>query len=106
MKIYIDALYYNEMFYSTECCNTAATVEREMKNLNSKSSKTLAFKENISTRVMYWGWEDLIMHWFNNGKDFTPEDLTSYIKMIVPKQQSCSIPTKPPVLIPAQKALT
>ena len=72
---YIDALYYNEMFYSTDCCNTAATVEREMKNLNSKSSKILAFKENISTRVMYWGWEDLIMHWYKNGKDFTPKEI-------------------------------
>ena len=33
---YIDALYYNEMFYSAAFWNTAAAVERELNNLNSK----------------------------------------------------------------------
>ena len=33
---YIDAFYYNEMFYSAACWNTDAAVEWEMKNLNSK----------------------------------------------------------------------
>ena len=33
---YIDALYYNEMFYSAACRNTDDAVERELKNLNSK----------------------------------------------------------------------
>ena len=28
---YIDALYYNEMFYSAACWNTAAAVDRKMK---------------------------------------------------------------------------
>ena len=41
---YIDALYYNEMFYSEACWNTAAVVDRDMKNINSNSYKILALK--------------------------------------------------------------
>ena len=33
---YIDALYYDEMFYSVVCCNTADAVDTEVKNMNSK----------------------------------------------------------------------
>ena len=31
---YIDALYFNEMFYSEVFWNTSAAVDREMKNTN------------------------------------------------------------------------
>ena len=41
---YISALYYNEMFYSAACWNTAAAIYRRVKNLNIKSSKILALK--------------------------------------------------------------
>ena len=46
------------------------------------------------------------MHWSNNGKAFTPEELALHLKIIVSKQQTHSIPTKPPLLPPAQKALS
>ena len=51
------------------------------------------------------GWEDLSTHWYKNYKAFTPEELTSHLKIIVSKQCSRSVPTKTPVLIPVQKAL-
>ena len=79
-------------------------VYREVKNLNSKSSKILSLKENIRMRVIGLGWEDLITHWSKNGKSFTVEELASYLKMIVSKKRSHSIPTKPPVFLPARKA--
>ena len=41
----------------------------------------------------------------NNGKAFNPEELAYNFKMLVSKQWSRSIPTKPPVLLPAQKVL-
>ena len=69
-------------------------VERDLKNLNSKSSKLSYLKGNISIRVTVLGWEDLSMHRSKNGKTFTPEDLTLHPKIIVPKQRSCSIPTE------------
>ena len=99
---YIDALYYNEMFYSAVCWNTAAAVDRELKKINSKSHKLLYLKENIRTRMISLGWEDMITNWYKNGKAFTSEELESHLKMIVSKQRSRSIPTKPPVLISAQ----
>ena len=102
---YIDAIYYNEMFYFAACWNTAAAVDRKLKNLNSKSSKPLALKDNIRIRVIGLCWEYLSTHWSNNDKAFTPEDLALHLKMIVSKQQSRSTPTKPRVLLPAQNSL-
>ena len=52
-------------------------------------------------RVIGLGWEDLITHWSNNGKAFTPENPESHLKMIVSKKRSLYIPTNPPVLLPA-----
>ena len=40
--------------------------------MNRKSSKIIAFNEDISMRVICLGWEDLSTHWSKNGKDFTP----------------------------------
>ena len=94
------------MFYSAVCWNIAAAVDTEMKNLNSKSSNLLALKENIRMEVIVLGWEDLNTHWSKNVKALTPEDLVLHLKIIVSKQWSRSIPTKPPVLFPVQKALT
>ena len=54
-EIYIDALYYNEIFYSVECWNTTAEVYREMKKLNSKPYKLLDLNENTSIRVIGLG---------------------------------------------------
>ena len=55
--------------------------------------------------VILLGWEDLSTQWYKNGKAFTPEELTLYLKMIVSKQWSRSIPTNPPVLLPAKHSL-
>ena len=52
---YIDALYYNEMFYSAACWNTSASVDRELKNMNSKSPKLLDLKDNIKMTVIGLG---------------------------------------------------
>ena len=76
-----------------------------MKKLNIKSSKLLALKENIRMRVIGLGWEELSTHWPNNGKAFTLEDIASHLKMINKSNRPRSIPTKPPVLLPVQKAL-
>ena len=56
-------------------------------------------------RVICLGWEELITHWSKNCKAFTLEEFASHLKMIVSKQRSRSIPTKIPVLLPAQKVL-
>ena len=50
-------------------------------------------------------WEYLSKKWYKNAKAFNPEDPTLHLKMIVSKQWSRSIPTKPPVFLPAKKAL-
>ena len=105
VKIYIDALYSNEMFYSVACWNNDVVVNRELKNLNSKSYKLLALKLNIRMGVIGLGWENLRMHCSKNGKSFTLEELASHLKMIVSNQRSWSILSKPLVLLPAQKAL-
>ena len=63
---YIDALYYNEMLHYAARWNTAAVVDRELKNMNSKSYKLLSLKENIRMRVIGLSWEDLSMHWSKN----------------------------------------
>ena len=102
---YIDELYYNDIFYSAACCNTAAAVDRNMKNLDSKSSKLLDLKYNIRVRVIGLGCKYLSTHWSKNIKAFTKEELTSHIKMIVSNQRSHSVPTKPSVLLPAKKSL-
>ena len=49
---YIDALYYNEIFYSAACWNISAAVDRDLKNLNRNSSRILALKENIRMKVV------------------------------------------------------
>ena len=49
--------------------------------------------------------EYLSTYWSNNVKAFTPEDIVSHLKMIVAKQWSRSIPTNPPVLLPAKHSL-
>ena len=56
-------------------------------------------------RVIGLVWEYPSTHWYNNGKDFTPEELVSNLNMISPKQRSRSIPIKPRVLLPVRKAL-
>ena len=89
------------MFYSLAFWNTAAAVDRELKKLKSKIYKILDLKENIRMKVICLGWEDLITNWYKNGKAFNTEELASHLKMIVSKQQSHSIPTKPPVLLSA-----
>ena len=102
---YIDALYYNDMFYYAACWDTTAAFYRELKNMNRNSYKLLALKDNIRTRVIGLGWEDLIMHWSNNFKSFTPEDIALHLKVILSNQWSRSIQTNPPLFIPAKKAL-
>ena len=72
---YTDALYCNEIFSSTACCNTTAAVEREMKNLNRKLYKLLYLKDNIRMRVVGLIWEELITYWYKNVNSFTPEEL-------------------------------
>ena len=73
--------------------------------MNSKSYKLTYLKDNIRMRVICLCWEDLITHWSNNSKAFTPEELVLYIKIILSNQWSCFIPNKLPVFLPAQKAL-
>ena len=90
------------MFYCASCWNTAATVDWDMKKLNSKSSKMLSLKENIRMRSIVLGWEDLSAHWSRNVKAFTQEELALHLKIIISKQQSHSIPTKLPVLLPTK----
>ena len=75
------------MFYSTVCWNTADAVDRNLKNMNRKSSKLIALKENISIRVIGLGWEDLSMHWSSNVKAFTLEELAFHLKIMVSKQR-------------------
>ena len=58
-EIYIDGLYYNKMFNSVVCWKNAAAVDRKLENLNSKPSKVLDFKVDISMRLIGLGWEYL-----------------------------------------------
>ena len=76
------------MLYSAACWKTAAAVDRDMKNPNSKISKLLDSKENTRMKVIGLGWEDLSTYWSKNGKDFTSEELTLHLKIRVPKQRS------------------
>ena len=101
-EIYIDALYYNENIYSTECRNTAATVDRGLENLNSNSSKLVYLTEKISMRVIGLVWEDLSTLCSTNRKYFNQDEVASHLKIMVSKQWSRSIPTNPSVLIPAR----
>ena len=60
---FIDALYYHEMFGSAACWMTVSSVDRELRKLQSKSSKITALKDNIRIRVLGLGWIDLATPW-------------------------------------------
>ena len=53
---YIDALYYNEIFYSAVCWNTTAAVDKDLKNINIKSYKILELKEYIKMSLIGLVW--------------------------------------------------
>ncbi len=61
-ELYIDALYYHEMFHSASCWKQT-DVRSELGNLKNKSTKLDALKENIKMRVIGLGWEDLRTPW-------------------------------------------
>ena len=52
------------------CWNTAAAVDRELKNMNGKTYKLLYLKDYIRMRVIGLGCEELIMHLSKNRKAF------------------------------------
>ena len=88
------------MFYSAACWNTADAVDRDLKNLNNKSSKLLDLKDNIRVRVIGLGWKDLSTHWYNNGKSFTQGQLSQNdsIKAVV-----TLYPNQPAIVSPCTK---
>eukprot|EP00957_Ditylum_brightwellii_P182448 13898633-Ditylum_brightwellii.AAC.1 len=49
-------------------------------------------------------WEDFSTSWSKNGKAFSPNELTTHLKMMISKTQSQVIPTKPPVKLSTRKA--
>ena len=69
------------MLYYAACWNTAVLIDRDLRNMESKSSKLLALKYTIKMRVEGLEWEDLSTHWFKSGKAFTLENLTRYHKV-------------------------
>ena len=102
-ELYIDALYYHEMYGSASCWMTVSSVDRELRKLKSKSSKVTALKENICIRVLGLGWDDLATPWSIDGKDLTPDQLADHLKLIIKEQRKRAIPSKPHVPLPERK---
>ena len=104
-EAFIDALYYREMYDSAACWKTPAIVDRELVKLISKSAQLQALKENIRMRVLGFGWADLATAWSKDGKEFSVAQLTAHLKTIIVATASRDIPSKPPLPLPARKAL-
>eukprot|EP00957_Ditylum_brightwellii_P080045 6087468-Ditylum_brightwellii.AAC.2 len=62
-----------------------------------KNVELEALKENVQIQVIGLGWEDFSTPWSKNGKAFFPDELVTYLKMMIPNMQSQLIPAKPPV---------
>ena len=80
-------------------------VDKELDKLTSKNAKLNALKENICMRVLGLGWKDLATLWSKNGKEFTPNQLTTHLKNNVSHQRTRVIPGKPLVELPKRKIL-
>ena len=104
-EAYIDGIYYHEMYHSHACWRTSSMVDRELNKLKSKNAKLNALKENIRMRVLGLGWKDLATPWSKNGKEFTPNQLTTHLKNIISHQRTRVIPGKPPVELPKRKII-
>ena len=68
-QAYIDKLYYRDMVDSPACWKTAKIVDREIKELKSKSAKLNAIKEQIRIRELGLGWEDWHHAWSYLGEE-------------------------------------
>ena len=64
------------------CWNTAAADDRDLKKMNIKSFKLLSLKDNIRTRMIGLGWEDLSTRWSSSVKASNMEELKSHLKMM------------------------
>ena len=93
------------MYHSLACWKTAAIVDRELKNLTSKTAKVYALKENIRMRVLGLGWNDLAITWSKSGVQLSVSELTYHLKAIIVHQKKRRIPEKPPVIIPERESL-
>ena len=93
------------MFGSAACWMTVPSVDRELRKLQSKSSKITALKDNIRIRVLGLGWVDLATPWSRNGKDLTVDQLGDHLKLIIKEQRKRGIPSKPPIPLPERKDL-
>ena len=56
---FIDTLNYVEVFESPVCWKLVSAVNKELKNLGSKSAKLRALKNDIRIRDIGLGWSDL-----------------------------------------------
>ncbi len=104
-ELYIDALYYHEMFHSPACWKKATDVNRGLRKLTSKSAKLEAVKENIRMRVVGLGWDDCRTAWSKNGKEYTPDELAQHLKNIIRDTRNRKIPKNAPVVLPMRKEL-
>ena len=100
---YADALTYTKMFHSPAGWQTKTKALSEFEKLTSKSSKLAALKDQIRTRVLGFGWEDLHYAWSKDGVDRSPDNLLSYLTdKIILQQSKRVIPTKPKIILPSR----
>ena len=100
---YIDSLYYYDKYGSSACWMKVSDVDKELKNLKSKSAKLWALKENIRIRVIGFGWNEFSHQWSKNGIEYSPKELGEHLKKIIKAEKRRVVPKRPPTLIPQHK---
>ena len=96
----IAILTYYEMYHEECCWRTAKDVSDGLKSLKTKTSKLHAVKENISIRVVGFGWQQFHHQWSKNGVDYTIDELAKHLKHIICEEKKLGIPVKPPIEMP------
>ena len=104
-ELYIDAIYYHEMFHLDACWKTSGMVNRDLKKIRSKSAKQNAFMETVRMRALGLGWNCIATPWSRDSKELTPDQLTSHLKKIISYQRTRRIPKHPPVKFPTRKSI-
>jgi len=95
--LYIERLYYFEMWESPRCLKTVADVTAALKKLKSEASRLAELKEQIRIRVIGLAWSDLHTPWSKGGEAFDSKHLTARLKEIIGEQSKREIPTRAPV---------
>jgi hypothetical protein len=130
-NLFIDRMYYFDMWQSDRCLKTVEAVTKALRGLSEPkkartrhepyppprssrlsaaahipcASQVFELKEQIRIRVVGLGWSDLHVPWSKGGEAFGSAHLLTELKTIIAEQRTRQVPTKAPVPRMERKAL-